>query len=164
MARQDANDAFLKTSFLYGGNAQYLEQLYAQYQTDPNSVDAGWQAFFKDLKDDKSAVMAEARGPKWKRDDWPVPINGELVSALDGNWNDVAEVKTRVAEKVAKKAQANGADISAEMVQQAARDSVRASPCVTAIPLGPRILRADTAAVAALTAVQMICGDWNRPD
>ena len=126
MARQDANDAFLKTSFLYGGNAQYLEQLYAQYQTDPNSVDAGWQAFFKDLKDDRSAVMAEARGPKWKRQDWPVPVNGELVSALDGNWNDIGEVKARVADKVAKKAQANGADISAEMVQQAARDSVRA--------------------------------------
>lgn len=33
-------------------------------------------------------------------------------------------------------------------------------PFVTAIPLGPRILRADTAAVAALTAVQMTLGDW----
>ncbi|MDZ7603120.1 MAG: 16S rRNA (uracil(1498)-N(3))-methyltransferase [Hoeflea sp.] len=31
---------------------------------------------------------------------------------------------------------------------------------VTPIPLGPRILRADTAAVAALTAVQMTIGDW----
>ncbi|MAY61080.1 MAG: 16S rRNA (uracil(1498)-N(3))-methyltransferase [Rhizobiales bacterium] len=41
------------------------------------------------------------------------------------------------------------------------RDMLRAKPFVTAIPLGPRILRADTAAVAALTAVQMICGDWN---
>ncbi|GAB5375081.1 MAG: 2-oxoglutarate dehydrogenase E1 component [Acuticoccus sp.] len=126
MARQDANDAFLKSSFLYGGNAQYLEQLYAQYQADPSSVDAGWQAFFKDLKDDRSSVIAEARGPKWKRSDWPVPMNGELVSALDGDWGEVSEVKTRVAEKVAQKAQKNGADISAEMVQQAARDSVRA--------------------------------------
>jgi 16S rRNA (uracil1498-N3)-methyltransferase len=44
------------------------------------------------------------------------------------------------------------------------RASLRARPFVTAIPLGPRILRADTAAVAALTAVQMICGDWNRPE
>jgi len=31
---------------------------------------------------------------------------------------------------------------------------------VTVIGLGPRILRADTAAVAALTAVQMVLGDW----
>ena len=31
---------------------------------------------------------------------------------------------------------------------------------VTAISLGPRILRADTAAIAALTLVQAIAGDW----
>ncbi|MEO1103522.1 MAG: hypothetical protein AAFW98_07295, partial [Pseudomonadota bacterium] len=126
MARQDANTAFLNSSFLYGGNAQYLEELYARYQTDPSSVDAGWQAFFKDLKDDGRAVIAEARGPKWKRADWPVPVNGELVSALDGDWGEAAEVKARVAEKVAEKAQKNGADISEEEVQHAARDSVRA--------------------------------------
>ncbi len=33
-------------------------------------------------------------------------------------------------------------------------------PFVRAISLGPRILRADTAAVAALAAVQASCGDW----
>lgn len=37
---------------------------------------------------------------------------------------------------------------------------LRACPFVTAIPLGPRILRADTAAVAALAVVQAIAGDW----
>jgi len=35
-------------------------------------------------------------------------------------------------------------------------------PFVTAISLGPRIMRADTAAVAALTLVQSMLGDWNR--
>ncbi len=40
------------------------------------------------------------------------------------------------------------------------RATLRGLPFVTAIPLGPRILRADTAAVAALTAVQMAIGDW----
>lgn len=40
------------------------------------------------------------------------------------------------------------------------REVLTALPFVTAIPLGPRILRADTAAVAALTAVQMTIGDW----
>lgn len=40
------------------------------------------------------------------------------------------------------------------------RDMLTTLPHVTAIPLGPRILRADTAAVAALTAVQMTIGDW----
>lgn len=40
------------------------------------------------------------------------------------------------------------------------RTMLRALPFVTAIPLGPRILRADTAAVAALAVVQATIGDW----
>ena len=62
MASQDPNDAFRQTSFLYGGNAAYLEDLYARFQTDPDSLDAEWQAFFSALKDDKNQVLAEARG------------------------------------------------------------------------------------------------------
>jgi 16S rRNA (uracil1498-N3)-methyltransferase len=42
----------------------------------------------------------------------------------------------------------------------AERKELRALPFVTAIPLGPRILRADTAAVAALAIVQAAIGDW----
>ena len=40
------------------------------------------------------------------------------------------------------------------------RRQLHALPFVTAIPLGPRILRADTAAVAALAVVQAAKGDW----
>ena len=40
------------------------------------------------------------------------------------------------------------------------RARLRALAFVTALPLGPRILRADTAAVAALALVQAACGDW----
>ncbi|MCM2472928.1 16S rRNA (uracil(1498)-N(3))-methyltransferase [Rhizobium sp. CG5] len=41
------------------------------------------------------------------------------------------------------------------------RALLRGLPYVTAIPLGPRILRADTAAVAALAVVQAVIGDWH---
>jgi 16S rRNA (uracil1498-N3)-methyltransferase len=40
------------------------------------------------------------------------------------------------------------------------RRMLKALPFVTAIPLGPRILRADTAAVAALALIQATVGDW----
>jgi 16S rRNA (uracil1498-N3)-methyltransferase len=40
------------------------------------------------------------------------------------------------------------------------RDYLRGRPFVSAIPLGPRILRADTAAVAALALIQATIGDW----
>jgi 16S rRNA (uracil1498-N3)-methyltransferase len=42
--------------------------------------------------------------------------------------------------------------------EEAAR--LRARPDVTPLSLGPRILRADTAAVAAITLWQAACGDW----
>lgn len=42
----------------------------------------------------------------------------------------------------------------------AERAMLRALPFVVPIGLGPRILRADTAAVAALTCLQSVLGDW----
>ena len=40
------------------------------------------------------------------------------------------------------------------------REALLDLPCVLRLPLGPRILRADTAAVAALALVQATLGDW----
>ncbi len=40
------------------------------------------------------------------------------------------------------------------------RDQLMKLDFVTAISLGPRILRADTAGVAAMSLVQAVCGDW----
>ena len=39
--------------------------------------------------------------------------------------------------------------------------ALRNLACVTAISLGPRVMRADTAAVAALALVQAVHGDWS---
>jgi 16S rRNA (uracil1498-N3)-methyltransferase len=43
----------------------------------------------------------------------------------------------------------------------AERDMLRALPFVTPVILGPRILRADTAALAALAIWQSVEGDWH---
>jgi 16S rRNA (uracil1498-N3)-methyltransferase len=40
------------------------------------------------------------------------------------------------------------------------RARLRAEPSVTPVTLGPRILRADTAAIVALALWQATCGDW----
>jgi 2-oxoglutarate dehydrogenase E1 component len=123
MARQDANETFLNTAFLYGANAGYIEDLHARYEKDPSSVDAEWQAFFGALKDDRQAVEQSARGASWKKPNWPIAANGDLVSALDGNW---AQVEKAVGDKITAKAQAKGVEISQADVQQATRDSIRA--------------------------------------
>jgi 16S rRNA (uracil1498-N3)-methyltransferase len=41
------------------------------------------------------------------------------------------------------------------------REALRALSCVTPVTLGPRILRADTAALAALAVWQALAGDWS---
>ncbi|MEE9036882.1 2-oxoglutarate dehydrogenase E1 component [Brucella melitensis] len=134
MAKQEqapdrANDVFALTSFLYGGNADYIEELYAKYEDDPNSVDPQWRDFFAKLGDNADDVKKNAEGPSWTRKNWPIAANGELISALDGNW---AEVEKHVTDKLkgkAAKGEAKGAagtPLTAEEITQAARDSVRA--------------------------------------
>ncbi|MBS7537887.1 2-oxoglutarate dehydrogenase E1 component [Ancylobacter lacus] len=123
MSRAAANETLLNTSFLYGANAAWIEDLYARFEADPASVDAEWQSFFAALKDNAADVEKSARGASWKRDNWPIHANGELVSAMDGNW---IEVEKTVREKVKEKAAAKGVEISATDVQQATRDSVKA--------------------------------------
>ncbi len=124
MARQDqANDQFALTSFLYGGNGAYIEELYADWQKDPASVDQEWRDFFGALKDNSADVEKNARGASWERSNWPQRANGELVSALDGDW---ATVETHVGKKVKEKAAAGGVTLSDSDVQRATRDSVRA--------------------------------------
>src|ERR1700724_2943829 len=89
MSRQDANAAFALTSFRYGSNAAYIEDLHARYETDPNAVDAEWQGFFASLKDSAADVSRESLGPSCPRRNWPLPRRNELVSPLDGDWTEV---------------------------------------------------------------------------
>ncbi len=127
MSRQDANAAFALSSFLYGSNAAYIEDIYARYEKDPSLVDREWQEFFASLRDSPADVVRNAEGPSWEKTNWPLVPRDDMVSALDGNW---AEVEKSIGTKIQAKAQsttpAKGAELSAADVQQATRDSVRA--------------------------------------
>jgi 2-oxoglutarate dehydrogenase E1 component len=123
MSRQDANAAFALTSFLYGTNAPYIEDLYARYEADPRSVDADWQSFFQSLKDDARDVIESADGPSWRRPDWPRLERSELTSALDGDWGEVGKA---LGTKVKAQAQSKGVELSTADVERATRDSIRA--------------------------------------
>jgi 2-oxoglutarate dehydrogenase E1 component len=123
MSRQDANAAFASTSFLYGGNAGYMDDLYARYEADPNAVDAQWQAFFQSLKDDRAEVLKNASGPSWTPPSWPQSPRDDFIAALAGDWG---EVERAVGDKLKAKAQSRGVEISAAEVQQSTRDSIHA--------------------------------------
>ena len=123
MNKTDLLAAFEQTSFLYGGNAQFIEQLYAKYLENPAAVDAHWRQFFASLEDNKDEALAQVKGASWKRPNWPPTPTGELISALDGNWPVVEKV---VSAKIEAKAAAQGSAPSADDVRKATMDSVRA--------------------------------------
>ena len=68
---------------MQGHNAEYLEQLYAQYAHDPDALDETWQEFFKAMGDDEVSIKKDAAGPSWGRRDWPPKVNDDLIAALD---------------------------------------------------------------------------------
>jgi 2-oxoglutarate dehydrogenase E1 component len=128
MTRQEKNETFLLTSFLYGGNATYIEGLYEAFKNDPNSVDDTWRSFFGKLADTPADITANANGPSWERKDWPQSPKSEMVAALDGNWGDLA-VKTEKAltKKAVEAAPSAPAPVVAPAdVHRATQDSIRA--------------------------------------
>ena len=72
MSRQDANAAFAHTSFLYGGNAAYIEDLYARYEADPNVGRRRVAGVLPEPEGRARRRRAGTRsGPSWQRPDWP---------------------------------------------------------------------------------------------
>ena len=104
------------SSFLFGANSAFIEQLYQRYLTSPNSVDASWQQFFSELGDEAEAVVAEVRGAPWaprsglenRVDDYTADNEGSAI--LDG----------------ARRAPSAMGAVTSAHVRQATMDSLRA--------------------------------------
>jgi 2-oxoglutarate dehydrogenase E1 component len=124
MTEHSPNSAFHASSFMQGHNAEYLEQLYAQYTRDPNAVDAAWAEFFRAMGDATPDVQREAEGPSWARTDWPPMPADDLTGALTGEW---AEIDAKAAgKKIKDKAAAKGVEVSEDQIKRAVLDSLRA--------------------------------------
>jgi 2-oxoglutarate dehydrogenase E1 component len=113
------NQVLSETAFLFGGNADYVEGLYAKYGQDPASVEPSWRAFFDSLAEGPDAIRQSTTPPAWTRA--PAPeARPEWLSALDGMW---PAVEAKLGKGVAAKA-APGA--TPEEIRAATLDSVRA--------------------------------------
>ncbi len=124
MTEHSPNSAFHASSFMQGHNAEYLEQLYAQYTKNPGAVDAAWVEFFRAMGDAEPDVQKEAEGPSWARTDWPPMPSDDLTGALTGEW---AEIDAKAAgKKIKDKAAATGVEVSEDQIKRAVLDSIRA--------------------------------------
>jgi 2-oxoglutarate dehydrogenase E1 component len=134
MNKTELTAAFEETSFLYGGNAKFVEDLYQQYLTNPAAVDAHWRHYFDQL----AGETAVPKGPSWARADWPPKPSDEQTAALDGNWVEVEKViAAKLAAQMPKGAKPAAAaapaltpaaapSASADEIRKATMDSVRA--------------------------------------
>ena len=113
-----------ETAFLYGGDAAFLEDLYARYATQPASVPADWRAYFDALHEQPKAIAAAAVDPSWSRPAAAAAARPDWMSALDGLWPAV-EAKVGAGVKARAEAAGGGA-ASPEAVRAATLDSVRA--------------------------------------
>src|SRR3546814_5089289 len=80
-------------SFLFGGNAVFIAELYSRYVEDPDSVDPSWKSFFDDLRDDPAGTLVEARGPSWGRLK-PSVIAGNGHAAPDRSEEHTSEIQS----------------------------------------------------------------------
>lgn len=63
-----SREEILQETFLNGGNASFMIDLYHHYLTDKNSVAADWQEFFGSLNEqEQDYLRADDRPPVWKR-------------------------------------------------------------------------------------------------
>ena len=85
MSKLSDNEIFEKTSFLHGTNSAFIEQMYEKYLHNPLSVPTDWQTFFSGISDQSSNEMKDASWSEYKD---IKSNNGDLVSAIDGNWPD----------------------------------------------------------------------------
>ncbi len=123
MNKTDVTAAFEQSSFLYGGNAKYVEELYTNFKDNPAAVDPHWRQFFSEIETGPTPQRAS-----WARPDWPPRSTDELTAALDSDWTGYNEAHAPKADLRAKSAPAAALAPVAptEDVRKATLDSVRA--------------------------------------
>ncbi len=75
------NEVLAETSFLYGANAGFVEDLHSRWQANPANVDPSWSAFFASLDPQRAADR-----PSWAHGAAP-SVRPDWLSAIDGQWD-----------------------------------------------------------------------------
>ena len=112
MSSSNNNTIYKKTSFLAGNNSEFINEFYADYISDPNSLPESWRKFFEGLSDDEKLVYDNLRGPSWS------PVKKIKKSKV--KLNDKFQ-----SEEISK-------DLNSDSIKQASKDSVRAIMLVRA--------------------------------
>ena len=106
MSSFDNNITFKKTSFLAGSNSEFINEFYADYITDPNSLPESWRKFFDGLSENEKLIYDNIKGPSWSPK------------------KKLKQIK--FSKNIKEKDNKINSNIDLEAVKQASKDSVRA--------------------------------------
>ena len=123
MTRQPLNDRFLRTSFLSGANAAYVEQMQAEYERNPGAVSDEWRIFFDSLNEERDGRQSAEQGPTWGVPLQQLEENGELVAALT---SDFGATERQLRDNLQAKSHMLGYEMSPAASLRATQDSIRA--------------------------------------
>ena len=104
MSSSKNNNTYKKTSFLAGNNAEFINEFYADYLSDPKSLPDSWRSFFEGLSDEQKLIYEDLNGPSW------APEKKIKKNSLDPKLKDSD----------------SSLEINSSSIKQAAKDSVRA--------------------------------------
>ena len=106
MSSSKNNINLKKTSFLSGINSEFINQLYSDFLSDPNSLPEGWKKFFEGLSEDEKLILNDINGPSWAPEKKIKKINFSFNESKENNFK--------------------AKDVSTSSIKQASKDSVRA--------------------------------------
>jgi 2-oxoglutarate dehydrogenase E1 component len=106
MSSSDNNITYKKTSFLAGSNSEFINEFYADYISDPNSLPESWRKFFDGLSDNEKLIYNDIRGPSWSPEK-----RFKKIKFSSGTKETDGEKNT---------------EINLDIIKQASKDSVRA--------------------------------------
>jgi 2-oxoglutarate dehydrogenase E1 component len=126
-------------SFLTGGNATFVAELYSKYLEDPNSVDKSWGSFFSELGEDGEAVLRELRGASW------APSDGRVIGDAGEGGDRAPETAPTMVGRMTER-------LGTERVRAATLDSIRALMMIRTYRVrGHLIARFDPLGIAGKT-------------
>ncbi|MBM3644341.1 MAG: 2-oxoglutarate dehydrogenase E1 component [Alphaproteobacteria bacterium] len=153
-----------QTSFLFGANAPFLEEMQARFAADPASVDAEWRTFFAALAEERSAAEAGARGASW------APNGTRVLGTVDAETPAAANRNVKAANGAARALPFSGQ--STDEIKAAARDTARALMLIRAYRIRGH-LEADLDPLGLVRHAPhpeldprtygFVDGDWDRP-
>lgn len=75
------------TSYLFGSNAVFIEELYGLYSKNPESVDPEWRSFFSSLGDNAQDILTSLNGASWR------PNHNRIIGFVDKK--EIAQQKAK---------------------------------------------------------------------